>query len=158
MLAGDVVTMSRAADRARPTPYPNAWRVRNLTVAGIPLALFKLSFCIGVLAAGWFWLGLAFDQMRTLTFAMLVFAGQANTFVLRTKRPFWKSRPAGVMLLASLANVLFVVTLAVSGALMSPLSPGILGMLVLATMGFALVMDLLKRLVFSRLDIDHRPV
>ena len=93
MLAGDVVTMSRAADRARPTPYPNAWRVRNLTLAGIPLALFKLSFCIGVLAAGWFWLGLGFDQMRTLTFVMLVFAGQANTFVLRTKRPFWKSRP-----------------------------------------------------------------
>jgi H+-transporting ATPase len=156
MLAGDVVTMSRAADRARPTPYPNAWRVRNLTLAGIPLALFKLSFCIGVLAAGWFWLGLAFDQMRTLTFAMLVFAGQANAFVLRTKRPFWKSRPAGVMLLASLANVSLVAALAVGGVLMSPLSPAILGMLALATVGFALVMDLLKQLVFSRLDIDRR--
>jgi H+-transporting ATPase len=158
MLAGDVVTMSRAADRAQPTPYPNAWRVRNLTLAGIPLALFKLSFCIGVLAGGWFWLGLATDQMRTLTFAMLVLAGQANTFVLRTKQPFWKSRPAGVMLLASLASVLFVMSLAANGVLMSPLSPSILGMLVLATVGFALVMDLLKRLVFSRLDVDRRPI
>jgi H+-transporting ATPase len=37
MLAGDVVTMSRAADRAKPTPYPNAWRVRNLTLTAFPL-------------------------------------------------------------------------------------------------------------------------
>jgi H+-transporting ATPase len=158
MLTGDIVTMSRAADHARPTPYPNAWRVRNLTLAGIPLALFKLTYCIGVLAAGWFWLSLTFDQMRTLTFVMLVFGGQANTYVLRTKRPFWKSRPAGVMLLASSANVLFVMSLAVNGVLMSPLSPAILGMLALATLGFALVMDLLKRLVFARLDVDCRSI
>jgi len=54
MVAGDVVTMSRAADRARPTSYPSAWRMRNLTLAAIPLAVFKLSYCIGILAAGWF--------------------------------------------------------------------------------------------------------
>jgi H+-transporting ATPase len=158
MLAGDVVTMSRAADRAKPTPYPNAWRVRNLTLAAIPLGIFKLAYCIGVLAVGWFWLGLAFDQMRTLTLAMLVFAGQANVYVLREKGPFWNSRPAGVMLAASLADVTIVAALAMSGVLMSPLSPSIILTLALATLGFALVMDLLKRLVFSRVDIDRRPI
>ena len=158
MLGGDIVTMSRAADRARPTPYPNAWRVRNLTLGAIPLGIFKLTYCIAVLAAGWFWLGLGADRMRTLTLIMLVFAGQANTYVLRTKGPFWRSRPASVMLLASLANVVFIPALALGGVLMSPLSPRILGMLALATVGFALMMDLLKRLVFSWLDVDRRPV
>ena len=59
MLAGDLVTMSRAADRATPSPYPNAWRVGNMTRAAIPLAIFKLGYCLGVLATGWFVLGLS---------------------------------------------------------------------------------------------------
>jgi H+-transporting ATPase len=157
MLAGDIVTMSRAADRAKPTPYPNAWRVRNLTLAAIPLGLFKLAYCIGVLAAGWFWLDLDFLHMRTLTFAMLVFAGQANVYVLRERGPFWHSRPAPVMLLASLADVALVTALVLGGILVSPLSPAIVGMLALATSGFAVTMDGLKRLVFRRFDIDRRP-
>jgi H+-transporting ATPase len=94
--------------------------------------------------------------MRTLTLVMLVFAGQANTYVLRTKGPFWESRPAPVMLLGSLANVALIGGLAASGVLMSALSPAILTMLLLTTLGFAVVMDLLKRLVFSRLEIDRR--
>jgi len=156
MLAGDVVTMSRAADRARPTPYPNAWRVRNLTLAAIPLAGLKLSYCIGILAAGWFWLRLGENEMRTLTLVMLVFAGQANTYVLRTKRRFWLSRPAKIMVIASLSDVAFIGGLAATGSLMSSLPLHILSMLVLATLGFAVMMDRLKRLVLSHLEIDRR--
>lgn len=156
MLAGDIVTMSRAADRAKPTPYPNAWRVRNLTLAAVPLGAFKLSYCLGVLAVGWYGLDLGAPAMRTLTFAMLVFAGQANVYVLREKGPLWNSRPAGIMLLASLVDVGLVTTLVLSGALVSPLSLGVVGLLAIATLGFALMMDLLKRLVFSHLSIDER--
>jgi hypothetical protein len=61
------------------------------------------------------------------------------------------------MLWASLVAAATVAVLVVSGMLMSPLSPAILGMLVLATLGFALTMDFLKRLVFNRFDIDRRP-
>ncbi len=39
MLTGDFVTMARAADRARPSPYPLAWRVRNLTLSAVSLAM-----------------------------------------------------------------------------------------------------------------------
>ena len=158
MLAGDVVTMSRAADRAKPTPYPNAWRVRNLTLAAIPLGVFKLCYCVCVLAVGWYGLGLGAAEMRTLTFAMLVFAGQANVYVLREKGPLWSSRPAPIMLLASLADVSLVAALVLGGVLVSSLSPGIVALLALATLGFALAMDGLKRSVFSRLNIDRRQI
>ncbi len=158
MLAGDIVTMSRAADRAKPTPYPNAWRVRNLTLAAIPLGAFKLSYCVGVLAVGWYALGLGIAEMRTLTFAMLVFAGQANVYALREKGPLWNSRPAPVMLLASLADLGLVTMLVLSGALVNPLSPALIALLGLATLCFALVMDGVKRFVFSRLEIDRRQV
>ena len=83
MLAGDFVTMSRAADRVRPSSHPNAWRVHNLTLAAIPLGLFKLCFYVGVLGIGWFLLHLNPSQMRTLTLVLLVFAGQATVYVLR---------------------------------------------------------------------------
>jgi H+-transporting ATPase len=49
MLTNDFVTMSRTADRARPSLYPNAWHIRNLVLAAVPLSLFKLLYCVMVL-------------------------------------------------------------------------------------------------------------
>jgi len=154
MLAGDFVTMSRAADRVRPSPYPNAWRIRNLTVAAIPLGLFKLCYYVSVLAAGWFVLGLDPGRMRTLTLLTLVFAGQATVYVLRERSHFWSSRPASIMLLASAADVAVIASLAMAGLLMTPLSPAIVGLLLIATLAFGLALDFAKILVFSRLRID----
>ena len=47
MLTNDFVTMARAADRARPSPYPNAWRVRNLSLAAVPLGSVQASLSGG---------------------------------------------------------------------------------------------------------------
>jgi H+-transporting ATPase len=41
MFTNDFVSMARTADRATPSPHPNAWRLRNLTLATIPLAILK---------------------------------------------------------------------------------------------------------------------
>jgi H+-transporting ATPase len=154
MLAGDFVTMSRAADRARPSPYPNAWRIRNLTVAAIPLGLFKLCYYVSVVAVGWFVLGLDPGRMRTLTLLMLVFAGQATVYVLREHGHFWSSRPASIMLLASSADIAVIASLAITGLLMAPLSPAIVGMLLIVTLAFGLALDFIKIIVFSHLRID----
>jgi H+-transporting ATPase len=154
MLAGDFVTMSRAADRAKPSPYPNTWRVRNLTLAAVPLGLFKLSYCLGVLAVGWFLLSLNSREMQTLTFLMLVLAGQANTYVLRERGHFWRSHPAWVMMFASAADVAVVTSLAAGGVLMTALPPVIVGMLFTTTVCFALALDTVKIAVFARLRID----
>lgn len=154
MLAGDFVTMSRAADRVRPSPHPNAWRVRNLTVAAIPLGFFKLTYYVSVLAIGWFVVGLDPGEMRTLTLLMLVFAGQATVYVLREHGHFWSSRPAAIMLFASSADVIIVASLALGGVLMAPLSPAVIGFLVVATLAIAFALDFVKVTVFSYLSID----
>ncbi|HME22565.1 MAG TPA: HAD-IC family P-type ATPase [Acetobacteraceae bacterium] len=154
MLAGDFVTMSRAADRAKPSQYPNTWRIRNLTLAAIPLGVFKLSYCLSVLAIGWFFLRLNPGQMQTLTFLMLVLAGQANVYVLRERDHFWRSHPAWVMLFASSADVAIVTSLAAGGVLMAPLMPAIIGMLFMTTIVFALILDAIKIIVRTRLRID----
>jgi len=154
MLAGDLVTMSRAADRAEPTPYPNTWRIRNLTLAAIPLGLFKLSYCIAVLAAGWFVLRLSPGAMRTLTLLTFVMAGQASVYGLRERLPLWRSRPAPVMLVATIVDLVIVSSLAIGGVLMVPLAPAIAGTLFAATLGFAFAFDGVKRVVFARLRVD----
>lgn len=112
MLTSDFITMPRAADHARPSLYPNTWRVRNLTLAAIPLGGFRLAYLIVILTLSWYVLHLRPDQMQTLTFIMLGFAGQGNVYVLRERRRFWSSRPAPVMVLASLCNATLMAALA----------------------------------------------
>jgi H+-transporting ATPase len=157
MLAGDFVTMSRAADRARPTPYPNAWRIRELTLAAIPLAATKLVYGVGILAIGWFVLGLNPNEMRTLTFLMLVLAGAATMYALRERGHFWGSRPAWIMLVASIGNAVFVTTLAAGGLLMTPLSWPVVVGLYATTIAFAFLFDQIKIEVRAWLPIDRRP-
>jgi len=76
--------------------------------------------------------------MRTLTFLMLVPAGQANVYVLRERRRFWQTNPAPVMLLASSVDVMIVSYLAAKGWLMTPLPLAIIGGLFMTTIGYAL--------------------
>jgi len=154
MLTNDFVTMARAADRARPSPYPNAWRVKNLTIAALPLGCFRLLYLVAVLSVGWYGLRLSPGQMQTLTYAMLVFAGQGNLYVLREHGRLWNSRPAPVLLAASLGDVLLVACLAAGGVLMNPLPVTVIAALAATTIAFTLAMDSIKLAVYARLRID----
>jgi H+-transporting ATPase len=154
MFTNDFVSMARTADRATPSPHPNSWRLRNLTLATIPLAAFKFAFCLGVLATGAFRLRLDPDHMQTLTFLMFVFAGQALVYVLRERGFLWNSRPSLVMMLFSAADIVLVSALAVFGILMQPLPLGTVLALFAATVGFALALDLVKVVLFRLLPVD----
>jgi len=156
MLGSDFVTMARAADRAKPSPYPNAWRIRNLTLAAIPLDLLKLVYCMSVLAAGWYLLRLNPIQMQTLTFVMLFLAGQGIVYVLRERGHLWTSRPAGIMLFATAGAVVIVGSFAAGGVLMAPLPLSVLGLLVGTTLILVGVIDFVKVAVFARFPIDRR--
>ncbi len=154
MLTNDFVTMSRAADRAHPSPYPNAWRVRNLTLGAIPLGGFRLLYLVAILSLSWYVLHLSPGQMQTLTFVMLGFAGQGNVYVLRERGRLWSSRPAPIMLLASLCDVAVMAMLAAGGIFMAALPLSIIAMLIGTTLVFTLAMDSIKLAVFRRLRID----
>ncbi len=154
MFTNDFVSMARTADRATPSPHPNAWRLRNLTLAAIPLASFKFLFDLGVLATGAFHLGLNTGQIQTLIFIMFVFDVQALVYVLRERGRMWNSRPSLVMMLFSLADIAVVSTLAIFGILMQPLPVGVVLTLLAATLVFALLLDQVKVVVFGHLPVD----
>ena len=154
MLTNDFVTMARAADRARPSHYPNAWRVRNLMLAAVPLGAFRLLYLVAILSLSWYALGLSADQMQTMTFVMLGFAGQGNVYVLRERGRLWHSRPAPIMVLASACDLILMGGLAAAGVVMSALPVAVIALLAAATVVFTLAMDSIKLAVFARLRID----
>jgi len=109
---------------------------------------------VAVLSVGWYGLRLSPGQMQTLTYAMLVFAGQGNLYVLREHGRLWNSRPAPVLLAASLGDVLLVACLAAGGVLMNPLPVTVIAALAATTIAFTLAMDSIKLAVYARLRID----
>ncbi len=123
-------------------------------LAAVPLGAFRLFYLVVILGMSWYALGLSPDQMQTLTFVMLGFAGQGNVYVLRERGRLWSSRPAPIMVLASACDVVLMGGLAAAGVLMSSLPIWIIGLLAAATLMFTLAMDSIKISVFARLRID----
>jgi H+-transporting ATPase len=156
MLEGDIPMMARAADRAKPTSYPNAWRIRELVIMALPLGTVKLAYVMGVLALGWFRLKLDAEAMRSLTFLTLVLAGQATGLVLRARDHVWSSRPALVLL----AAIAMAAALASIFAWMGWFMAGLPGWLVLSlygtSLGYGLTLDLVKVLMLRSVPIDRR--
>ncbi len=151
MITGDFLAMSATTDRVEPSPLPNAWRIGNLTIAGVIMGLCDLTFCAGMLAAGRYGLGLSVAALQTLTLVTLVFSGQAIFYVVRERRRIWSSRPSTIMVLASIADVLIIPTLAVSGVLMAPLPGAVIVGVFLAAIAPALTLDFVKAAIFKRL-------
>jgi H+-transporting ATPase len=156
MLTGDIPMMARAADRARPTPYPNAWRIRELILAALPLGTVKLAYVMGVLALGWFRLGLGAASMRSLTFLTLVLAGQATALVLRTRRRVWRSRPALVLVAAQAVAAALASGFAWAGWFMAALPGWLVISLYGATLGYGLALDSVKVAMLRWLPVDRR--
>jgi H+-transporting ATPase len=121
MIAGDVLAMSLTTDRVRPSTTPNAWRISQLTAAGVILGVCFLAFCSAVLAVGKFSLNLGIDALRTLVFTALVFGSQATIYAIRQRRHLWGSRPSLWLGLSSAADAGIAATLAITGLAMAPL-------------------------------------
>ena len=148
LITGDFITMSFTTDRATPSPLPDAWRVRNITIAAGILGLFGLIFAVGVLAVGKYRLGLDAKRLQTLAFVTLVFIGQATVYVVRERRHMWQSRPGGWLVLSSLLDLGIACALALTGTLMAPLPVPIVAAALAGAIVFSLALDGVKSIAF----------
>jgi H+-transporting ATPase len=154
MMVGDLLGMSLTTDNVRPSPQPNGWRIGKVTIAGIFMGVSELVFCVGVLAFGYFRLGLGIATLQTLAFFTLVCGNQASTYAVRARERIWASpHPSRWLVSSSIADVLIAATLAGCGWLMMPLPFRVLGSVLLGAIAFAFVLDLVKVSVFRRLKI-----
>ena len=144
LLTNDFLSMSLTTDRASPAPTPSVWRMRNITAAALVLGLCKLAFSTTMLATGKLELGLSQGQLQTLAFVTLVFGNQAVLYVMREKRYMWSSMPSAWVVISSIADVVVVSVLALSGILMEPRPWRVVMAVFVAAAGFALVLDQIK--------------
>jgi H+-transporting ATPase len=155
MITGDFLSMSLTTDKVRPSPTPNAWRIGNLTTAGVIMGICLLAFCSGVLAVGKFEMGLGIEALRTLAFVVLVFGSQATLYAIRQRRHLWGIRPSLWLAVSSVADIAIASTLAVGGIAMTPLPALIVAGTLAAAAAFAFVLDFVKVPVFARLGITQ---
>nr|ATZ76300.1 Mn(2+)/Cd(2+)-transporting P(1B)-type ATPase [uncultured proteobacterium] len=154
MIGGDFLAMSATTDNVHASPMPNAWRIGQITRAGIVLGVVAAVFCSGVVAVAHFHFGWVADHgLRTLATVTLVFAIQATYYVVRDHRWLWSSRPSGWVVASSVVNVLSIVLMAAYGFPLHRLSWPVIGLVFAATALFTLVLDLVKRLLFARLNL-----
>jgi len=154
MITGDFLAMSATTDNVRPSERPNAWHVDNVTLLGVVLALCNVAFCTAVVAVGYFRLGLARPELRTLATVTLGFVGQATFYVVRDRRRLWSSRPSGWILVSSAADVLIITTLATQGFLMAAIRAALVGLVLGASVALAWVLDAVKALLSRGLQMQ----
>jgi H+-transporting ATPase len=154
MITGDFLAMSATTDNVRPSERPNAWHVNNVTLLGAVLALGNVMFCTGVVAFGYFRLGLARSELQTLATVTLVFVGQATFYVVRDRRRLWSSRPSGWIFASSVADVLIITVLATRGLLMAAVSGELVGLVLGAAVVLALVLDAVKGAICRALQMQ----
>jgi len=153
MLTGDLLGMSTTTDNVRPSPMPNAWRIGELTIAGVFMGVSELVFCTAILAIAKFRLGLGIETLRTLAFVVIVFGNQATTYTNRERRRLWSSCPSRWLLGSSVVDLLIASTLATCGIAMAPLPIFVVGGILVAAAVFAFLLDFAKVPVFKRLKI-----
>jgi H+-transporting ATPase len=153
MIAGDFLAMSLTTDNVRASPMPNAWRIGNLTMAGIVVAVGLLTFCSGVLLVGEIELSLGIDALRTLAFIVLVFGSQAVIYAIRQHRRLWGSRPSLWLAVSSATDILIAAVLSIEGIAMTPLPARIVAGTLAAAAVFAVILDFAKVPAFRRLGI-----
>ncbi len=154
MVGGDFFALSSSTDNVQPSPNPNVWRIRNLTITSVVLGFCDLVFCIGSLAVGRFGLHLGSSALQTLTVVTLVYSGQAIFYVSRERRRLWRSRPGPLLFVGSFLEISIFSTLAGKGVLMAPLPLVILACVFAGAIVLALVLDTVKVALFRRLPIQ----
>jgi H+-transporting ATPase len=153
MLTGDLLGMSLTTDNVRPSPTPNAWRIGQLTIAGVFMGMCELLFCTAILAIAKFRLGLGIETLQTVAFVLIVFGNQAITYTNRERQRLGSCRPSRWLVGSSVVDVLIASALAISGIAMAPLCIYLVGGTLVAAAVFAFIVDFAKVPVFKRLRI-----
>ncbi|MGB8311419.1 MAG: plasma-membrane proton-efflux P-type ATPase [Halobacteriota archaeon] len=137
-LLNDGAILTIAYDRARYSNQPEAWDMRKL------LTISTLVGLIGVVET--FTLFFLLDRVfllpriiiQSMIYLKLSVAGHFMIFVVRTEGPFWRSRPANILLGAVIGTQIVATFIVVYGVLMAPIGWA----LALAVWGYAIVADL----------------
>lgn len=153
IFANDFVTMSLATDNVESTSNPNAWNVKNITLASLGVGLLMVVEGAITLLIATHYFHLALGTLQSFVMLMLVFSSQFRVYIVRERGHFWSSRPGRELLISSVAALGGFVLLGVYGLII----PAIMMYQVILILGFSgiftLSIDLPKYYVFRKLRL-----
>ncbi len=155
-LLNDGAILAIAYDKAIPNNKPAIWDM--LVVLGVStlIGIASVFGSFGIFYIGRELLQLSPGTLQTLVYLKLSVAGHLTIFVTRTKKSFWRERPANILLLAIFGTQIIASLVAIFGfGLMSPIGWG-LGAIVWAySLGLLFILDWVKHLGYK---LFHHPV
>jgi H+-transporting ATPase len=123
-LLNDGAILSIAYDHVRYSDKPETWNMRLVLGIATVLGLAGLAASFGLFYLGERVFHLNREVIQTLMYLKLSVAGHLTVFVTRTRRAFWSTRPAPVLLLAVLGTQALATLIAVFGWFMPPIGWG----------------------------------
>lgn len=120
-LLNDGAILSIAYDRTNYSPRPETWNMPVVLGVATVLGLIGVVESFGLFYLGKMIFHLSRDLLQTLIYLKLSVAGHLTVFVARTRRPFWASRPAPILLFAVIFTQAIATIIAVYGLLMPPI-------------------------------------
>ncbi len=153
LFTNDFVTMSISTDHVPFSPQPDRWDVRTLVLTSGALAGLILMLSFAVFFFGRNILHLPLAQLQTLVFAMLVFTGQCNVYLVRERKHLWHSRPSLWLMASSGADIVVVSVLASKGILMAAIPWTLVVCLLAVVIAYSFVVDRLKIPIFRHFGV-----
>ncbi len=146
MFATDVATMSLSTDHVLPSPVPDRWAVRTLVTTSLGLATLLVLLSGVVYWAAADALRLESAATQTVIFVWMIFAvTQAVLYLTRARGFFWQPPyPGRWVVISTVLDIGVVALLATEGWLMAPISPLVVGGVLVLAIGFLVGADLLK--------------
>ncbi len=155
LLMTDFVKIALSTDRVRWSSRPETWLIGPLAAVAAVLggAMALESLALLAMGSGAWGIPLADPRIRTLSLEILLFSALASIFIVRERRPFWRSAPSRTLALLIVADFLIGVLIGLRGipGHLPPLPPALVGL----TAGFSAVCalgpnDLLKVFLLRR--------
>jgi len=122
-LLNDGAILAIAYDRTPTSPSPVSWRMGRILRVATVLGVTGVASTFLLLAVALGPLHLSGASVQTLLYLKLSVAGHFVIFLTRTEGPFWRSRPANVLILSVLGTQLLASTFALMGWLVPRVPP-----------------------------------
>jgi H+-transporting ATPase len=116
---GSILTI--AYDRAPVSDQPLRWRMGHILRIAVTLGLTGVVSSFILLAFSTQVLHISGGELQTLIYLKLSVAGQLTIFLTRTPGPFWKFRPAGILVAAVVSAQTLASIYAISGWFFRPI-------------------------------------
>jgi len=112
----DFVTISLSIDNARGSPVPEKWDVPKMVKLGIGLGAFTVMEMFGLLLVAMNYFRIQnMNTLNTYFFTAIMFMGILTPFIVRERGSFWVSRPGKYLTVASIADIVVVSLIALTG-------------------------------------------